>query len=613
MRKIILSLMILIFSCGFAYSQIPQTLSYQGILKNSEGTFVKDGVYSITFSIYEASSGGSSLWTEKQSVSISQGLFSVILGSVKPINISFNKQYWLGISIDTASELLPRIQLTSSAYSLNSQSVADSSVTSSKILSGNVVKSINGLTDKVSFAATGNVSISKDGNTLTINGTPTDIGNIVKSINGLTDTVTLAGAGNVSISQVGNTLTINGTPTQIGNIVKSINGLTDNVTLAGGGNVTISKDGNIITITGTAGAGGYSSITAGNGLTGGGSTQSVTINVGGGTGISVSDNSISLDTVVTDNLYVNEGQVNSVSNGMIQSLAVGTSKIANGSITTSKISNSGASSGNALMYDGANILWQTPPTTQLALPYSGGIESVNSAFEIINSGTGIAGDFLSSGDLAIGGYNNGLGQVASFSIDNSLNDNAALLSSTNGTGPAGYFLGEGASSKGVYISVPAGNAGLVVAGGTKNAIVATSQGATKLYTEESSEVWFTEYGFGKLVNGNLVININPLFAETVSLSEPYHVFLEEYGDADLYVTNRTPTSFEVKLRNGDQNVDFSYRIVAKRKGYEKTRLEHESSADIDPNLFPAKRAEFEAKKNTITSKRTEFNENLKKK
>jgi hypothetical protein len=598
MRKTILSLIFLILSSSFVFSQVPQTISYQGLLKNSEGTYVKDGEYNISFNLYETSTGGSSLWAEKQKVSITQGLFNVILGSVKPINLSFNKQYWLGITIENTTELLPRIQLTSSAYSLNSQTVADSSVTSSKILSGNVVKSLNGLTDKVTLAGTGNVSISQEGNTLTINGTPTQIGNIVKSLNGLSDAVTLAGAGNVSISQVGNTLTINGTPTQIGNIVKSINGLTDNITLAGAGNVSVSQDGNVLTITGTSGASSYPNIIAGSGLTGGGATQSVTL---------------SLNTGFTDNLYVNEGQVNSVSSGMIQNLSVGTSKIATGSITTSKISNAGASSGNVLMYDGTDVLWQTPSTVELSLPYSSGINSSNSAFEIINSGTGIAGDFLSSGDLALGGYNNGLGQVAAFSIDNAANDNAALMSSTNGTGPAGYFLGEGASSKGVYISVPAGNAGLMVASGTKNAIVATSQGARKLYTEESSEVWFTEYGFGKLVDGHLVIAIDKLFAETVNLSEPYHVFLEEYSDADLYVSNRTPTSFEVKLRNGDQNADFSYRIVAKRKGYEQARLEHESIADDDPNLFPAKRAEFAAKKNSISSIRTELKENLNKK
>ncbi|MBI4234326.1 MAG: hypothetical protein HY686_07795, partial [Chloroflexi bacterium] len=48
--------------------------------------------------------------------------------------------------------------------------------------------------------------------------------------------------------------------------------------------------------------------------------------------------------------------------------------------------------------------------------------------------------------------------------------------------------------------------------------------------------------------------------------------------AELYVSQRTPTGFEVKLRGGDASVEFSYRLVAKRKGYEQTRLEQAPAA-----------------------------------
>lgn len=147
---------------------------------------------------------------------------------------------------------------------------------------------------------------------------------------------------------------------------------------------------------------------------------------------------------------------------------------------------------------------------------------------------------------------------------------------------------------GVYISAPAGKTGLNVASGTKNAVVRTDDGGRLLYTEESTEVWFTDYGFGKLQNGVAVITIDPLFAQTVNLKEPYHVFVQPYGDASLYVANRTPTGFEVRLHDGDSNVEFSYRIVAKRLGYENARLERAPWADNDPNLYPEKRAMWEA-------------------
>ena len=50
-----------------------------------------------------------------------------------------------------------------------------------------------------------------------------------------------------------------------------------------------------------------------------------------------------------------------------------------------------------------------------------------------------------------------------------------------------------------------------------------------------------------------------------------------------------------ELRNGSSNAEFSYRLVAKRKSYEQHRLEQAPEADDDPNLYPEKRSEWEAR------------------
>lgn len=158
------------------WGQVPQTMSYQGILTDASGGLVADGNYSLTFRIYDASTGGNQLWTETQaSVSVSKGIFSVILGSISPLSVPFDKSYWLGVAVGGGSELSPRITLTASPYSLNARSIADNAVTGGKIASGQVVKSLNSLTDNVTLAAGTNTSISASGNTLTIaavGGTP---------------------------------------------------------------------------------------------------------------------------------------------------------------------------------------------------------------------------------------------------------------------------------------------------------------------------------------------------------------------------------------------------------------------------------------------------------
>jgi hypothetical protein len=53
------------------------------------------------------------------------------------------------------------------------------------------------------------------------------------------------------------------------------------------------------------GGGDITGVTAGTGLTGGGTTGAVTLNIGAGTGISVAADSVALDTTYTDGRYVN--------------------------------------------------------------------------------------------------------------------------------------------------------------------------------------------------------------------------------------------------------------------------------------------------------------------
>jgi len=106
-----------------ASGQIPKTLSYQGMLANAAGTPVPDGAYSITFKLYEVASGGSALWNETQSVTVLKGVFSVVLGTITPLTLAFDKAYWIGTTVGAEAELVPRIALTTSPYSFNAQTV----------------------------------------------------------------------------------------------------------------------------------------------------------------------------------------------------------------------------------------------------------------------------------------------------------------------------------------------------------------------------------------------------------------------------------------------------------------------------------------------------------
>ena len=97
-------------------------------------------------------------------------------------------------------------------------------------------------------------------------------------------------------------------------------------------------------------------------------------------------------------------------------------------------------------------------------------------------------------------------------------------------------------------------------------------------------MWFSDYGFGQLVDGVAIVPIDPIFVQTVNLAEPYLVFVQAYGDAGLYVSDLGPGTIEVRSRDGEPGASFSYRLVARRLGYEETRLGRASWADGDPNL-----------------------------
>ena len=60
-------------------------VNFQGRLTDSSGNPVTDGNYSIAFRIYDALSGGSQKWFETQTVAVSGSVFSVLLGSVNPL------------------------------------------------------------------------------------------------------------------------------------------------------------------------------------------------------------------------------------------------------------------------------------------------------------------------------------------------------------------------------------------------------------------------------------------------------------------------------------------------------------------------------------------------
>lgn len=194
---------------------------------------------------------------------------------------------------------------------------------------------------------------------------------------------------------------------------------------------------------------------------------------------------------------------------------------------------------------------------------SNGVFGETSSTNEIDAGVyGVSHNHYASGVLGVTHSSTGYGVIAR---NDSINGGFALLSD-------GYFACNGNT----HISGGCVVGNNLVVYGDKAAIVPTSQGDRKLYCQESPEVWFEDFGEGKLVGGMAHIDLDPLFLETVTISDqhPMKVFIQLNDDCNGVYVQRQATGFEVvELGGGNSGAQFTYRVVAKRKGFETARLE----------------------------------------
>lgn len=341
-------------------------------------------------------------------------------------------------------------------------------------------------------------------------------------------------------------------------------------------------------------------VSAGTGLTGGGAVQ-----LGGAATLSVdptkvpllsASNTFTANQTVNGNLsasgYISAG-------GQVGGSSGGFGGSSNNPILS--VSNSGTGDGIDSFASGIHgVYGQSSSTTNFSAGVAGaayvGSETVGvSGTNFTNGGGagvyGVANGQSSTGSGLIGGAgvwgdggNNGkIGVLAT--ADSGLAVNAENNSTALNTVSAyNYTTAQNAPvfyAGGQYGYCSFNTNGSFHCTGTKSAVVPVDAGKREvsLYALEAAENWFEDVGSGQLLGGSASVRLEPTFAQTVNTTIEYHVFLTPKGDCEgLYVTNETPTGFEVhELRGGRSNVAFDYRILAHRKGYESIRLADETA------------------------------------
>lgn len=289
----------------------------------------------------------------------------------------------------------------------------------------------------------------------------------------------------------------------------------------------------------------------------------------------------------------------------ISNNSVTTDKIVNNQVTPEKINTTGASDGDALIFDGTNLNWQTSQGGGLILPYTSTYSGGNTAFRITSTGTGDIARFIidnpannghalylktngqqqalwisnNGSDDAVAISNNyghaidinnnsiqdalrvrqfGTDNCAYFTIDNPSNSKDVIYAVTNGSGRAGFFGGD------VFIS------GALSVGGAKNFLIDHPlDPENKILRHsciEGPEMMNIYKGRSKLKNGKVEI-ILPEYFDALNHPEGREINLTPInGWSPLFLEGKIEDNkFVIKTTNsGNPEQEFSWIIYTVR-------------------------------------------------
>ena len=131
----------------------------------------------------------------------------------------------------------------------------------------------------------------------------------------------------------------------------------------------------------------------------------------------------------------------------------------------------------------------------------------------------------------------------------------------------------------IYINSPNTEvSGNLVVKGTKPRIVDTRDyGIRTLYAYETSDPTFGDIGEAVIGEDGLIyVDIDPVLAQTISTKQ-YQVFLQKYGNGDLWIKERHEAYFVVE---GTPNLKFAWELKARQSDFDQLHIE-----EYDPHIL----------------------------
>lgn len=597
---------------------VPRLVKFNGSLRDDAGQ-PKTGIAGVTFALYKQQNGGVPLWLETQNVQgDNNGHYTVLLGSTKPEGLpaelfTSNEAQWLGVQVEGQAEQ-PRVLFVSVPYALKA---ADAETIGGLPPSAFVRAPEQGSSPANAIVEGSTTTVSAPG---TNSAPPPSTLGVITPSPGATSGFIPVWTGKTPTRTLGSSVLFQNLSNQLG-----VNTRTPGASLEVDSNNQLGLFVNAPFTSVGAGLQFHTTGTGGKGweLLATGSTAAQ-----GPSKLNIRDLSTAADvfTIAPGGLVgianKNPGTVLQVTDNNVTGTTVGTVLAADAfKVNTAIFGDATVTSGVTRGVFGqifspvagsAAVLGEAQATTGQTYgvqgynfstgAFSTGVSGVSSSSSGVTFGViGVSASPLGTGVLGFGHGQSNVGRgigccvVGIWGDTNSNAGGAAGLVGTADDARAIYL--ENNSPSGVptaYMQQDAAGEFALVAGGGLGkectvdqtghlacdngtatlATVDSGQRKVALYGVHSTQNWFEDFGSGTLTSGTATVRLDPTFAQTVSASSEYHVFLTPQGDCrGLYVTRKTAAGFEVhELGGGQSSVAFDYRIVALRRGFENVRM-----------------------------------------